>query len=74
MANAPRYLLEQTGGLDGNQRALADVSLDMDAVEALAGDPPYTPGNPADWVAPAPTTLREACDRLAAAGGVTPVP
>jgi hypothetical protein len=34
----------------------------------------YTPTTPADWVAPAPTTITNAIDRLAAAGGVHPVP
>jgi hypothetical protein len=34
----------------------------------------YTPTTPANWVPPLPTTVGEALDRLAAAGGVTPVP
>lgn len=34
----------------------------------------YTPGDSTDWVSPAPRTVAEALDRLAAAGGVTPVP
>jgi hypothetical protein len=32
----------------------------------------YTPGNPADWVAPPPTTVQEALDRIAAK--ITPIP
>jgi hypothetical protein len=39
-----------------------------------AGATGYVPGNAADWVAPVPTTVQEALDRLAAAGGTTPVP
>lgn len=34
----------------------------------------YDPGAPANWVPPLPTTVQEALDRLAAAGGVVPVP
>lgn len=34
----------------------------------------YTPGSSTAWVSPAPRTVAEALDRLAAAGGVTPVP
>lgn len=34
----------------------------------------YVAGAAGDWVAPLPTNLQEAIDRLAAAGGVTPVP
>lgn len=33
----------------------------------------YSPTYPADWVAPAPTTVQEALDRLAAAQG-GPIP
>lgn len=52
--------------LEGNmQRHLDGVRADMQT---------YTPGNAAHWVAPAPTTIAQALDRLAAAGGVTPVP
>ena len=35
---------------------------------------PYTPAQRGDWVSPPPTTIQEALDRLAAAGGTTPVP
>lgn len=34
----------------------------------------YVPADAADWVDPPPTTVAEALDRLAAAGGTTPVP
>jgi hypothetical protein len=35
----------------------------------------YTPGNPAAWVAPPPTTVQQALDRMAAnIPPVTPIP
>ena len=52
-------------GFDGLFEDLSSLS---------AEDVAYTPGNSADWVSPAPTTVQQALDRLAAAGGVTPVP
>jgi hypothetical protein len=45
-----------------------------DMTRLSASDIAYTPGDSTDWVSPAPTTLAQALDRLAAAGGVTPVP
>ena len=37
----------------------------------------YTPSQPSDWVAPAPNTVQQALDRIAATlsnNGVTPLP
>lgn len=69
---APRYPLERTGGLDGMDRALSDVSLDVDRLEALAAAAPYTPAVPADWSGSSPATVQAALDRLAAALGPIP--
>jgi hypothetical protein len=72
--NVKRYRLESTGipaGPHGqHQRALGDVARDMSTVEGRldaleAGS--YTPGDSSDWAAPAPTTIAEALDRIAAA-------
>jgi len=44
---------------------------------AQAGSVTYSPAAPGDWVAPPPTTVQAAIDRIAAvvsAGGVTPIP
>ena len=83
MTAPKRYLVEGTG-LDPrvrgqHQRALDNVARDFgslsERIDGLsAADIAYTPGDSSDWVAPAPTTLQQALDRLAAAGGVTPVP
>ena len=67
-----RYTLEQTGGIDGAQRAFDAASLDMDSVEgrlAAAEAQPYNAAVPADWSGTAPTTVKEALDRIAAALG-----
>lgn len=77
---ARRYKIESTGipapVLGQHQRALNEVAADLDDLEARldASEIAYTPANSADWVSPAPTTVQAALDRLAAAGGVTPVP
>jgi hypothetical protein len=78
-----RYRLESTGipaGVHGaHQRALGEVARDVGSIEEQIGaldasQIAYTPTTSGDWVAPAPTTVQDALDRLAAAGGVTPVP
>ncbi len=56
-------------------RALVEFAQNPDQ----AGQLSYTPGTPADWDAPAPTTVAEALDRLATAvegllGGAIPLP
>lgn len=68
----PRYNVEAGGSEESVQRALSDVSLDVDALEASLSAVPYTPGSSGDWVAPAPTNLQEAIDRIAAAIGPVP--
>ncbi len=50
------------------------ISGSVSAVGADASEIAYVPTTPGDWVLPLPTTVAEAVDRLAAAGGVTPVP
>lgn len=68
---------EELGANDhgSRARAFAAIGADVEALEAReAHDVPYTPGDASDWVAPAPTNVGDALDRLAAAGGVTPVP
>lgn len=77
---ARRYKLESTGippaQAGQHQRAFVEVAKDIDDLEARldAHEISYTPADSADWVSPAPTTIGDALDRLAAAGGVTPVP
>lgn len=76
MAPPRRPVLESTAGAEGQdrrvQRALDGLHQDMSGLDA--GDVAYTPSSAASWVSPAPTTVQQALDRLAAAGGVTPVP
>lgn len=78
-----RYRLESTGippaQVGQHQRAFDGVAADMDDLDGRitaldASQVAYTPADSADWVSPAPTTVADAIDRLAAAGGVTPVP
>lgn len=76
---APRYITEISGSQETTQRALDAISLDVDGLEAditaLSGSlsaVPYTPGNPSDWVAPPPSNLQAALDRIAAALGPIP--
>lgn len=59
--------------LEDNVQSITDA-LHNDIRNLSAADIAYTPANPSDWVSPAPTTVAQAFDRLAAAGGVTPVP
>lgn len=72
----PRYPLETTGGFGGQQRALDGVSGDIDEVvarlDALDLDQPYTADNATDWGGTAPTTVKAALDRIAAALGPIP--
>lgn len=70
--SAPRYILEQTGGIDGTQRALADVSLDIDALEDRVENAPYSAAVSADWSGSPPTTIKQALDRIAATLGPIP--
>lgn len=63
---ASGYFAAQNPALVG----VTDVQIDG----ATGAGGAYTPGAPADWVGPVPTTIQQALDRLAAAGGVTPVP
>lgn len=69
-----KYRLESTGipaGVHGaHQRALGEVAKDVGGIEERidgldASQIAYTPGDSSNWVAPAPTTLKEAADRLA---------
>lgn len=69
---APRYPLERTGGIDGVDRALSDVSLDIDAIQTSLAAVPYTPAVLADWSGTAPGNLQAALDRIAAAIGPIP--
>jgi hypothetical protein len=72
---APRYNLETTGGMEGAQRALSEVSLDIDSVEGrldAVETLPYSAAAPADWSGTSPATVKEALDRLAAALGPIP--
>lgn len=71
-AQNPRYRVEAGASEESVQRALHDVSLDVDALETSLTAVPYTPGNSGDWTAPAPTNLQEAIDRIAAAIGPVP--
>lgn len=68
----PRYPLERTGGIDGVDRALSDVSLDIDEINANLSAVPYTPASSADWSGSPPANLQEALDRIAAAIGPIP--
>jgi hypothetical protein len=69
----PRRLptLERSGRpeLVGLEDAIQRVLAGLDASSI-----PYVPARASDWVSPPPATLQEALDRLAAAGGTTPVP
>lgn len=65
----PRYPLESGGGMDSAQRALDQVSLDVDALQA---DQPYTAANATNWSGNAPTSVKAALDRIAAALGPIP--
>lgn len=62
--------------LSALEGAVRDMGVDLhrQMTSLDASEISYSPGDAADWVSPAPTTLAEALDRLAAAGGVTPVP
>jgi hypothetical protein len=62
-----RIVLERSSG-----DPEASVQRALDGLDAYAIA--YAPATPADWVAPAPTNLGDAMDRIAAAGGTTPVP
>jgi len=78
MPRRPLPVLTTTGrpelsALEGSVRDMG-TDLHRQMGELSAEDISYTPGDASDWVSPAPTTLAEALDRLAAAGGVTPVP
>lgn len=53
------------------ERALAGLRKDMGALSAA--DIAYTPA-PGLYLDPQPTTVAEALDRQAAAGGTTPIP
>jgi len=59
----------------GGDRLHSDMELGLkrirDDINATAA---YTPAVASDWVAPLPTTIGDALNRLAAAGGTTPVP
>lgn len=79
----PRYPLERTGGIDGVDRALSGVSLDIDdanaaiaatdaALAAGLAATPYTPSNLVDWSGVSPGNLQAALDRIAAAIGPIP--
>lgn len=61
--------LERTGGAmetaeNNIERALSRMRSDLDG---NAQPRAYTPGDATDWASPAPTTIQEALDRLAAA-------
>lgn len=59
--------------LEGATRdALTQMHSDLTSLDA--SEISYTPSDPTKWVAPLPRTLQEATDRLAASGGVVPVP
>ena len=68
----PRYPLESTGGEGGSARALARVSLDIDALNESLSAVPYTPASSSDWSGSPPTNLQQALDRIAAAIGPIP--
>lgn len=68
----PRYPLERTGGIDGVDRALSNVSLDIDALHASLAAVAYTPAVLADWSGTTPGNLQAALDRIAAAIGPIP--
>ena len=60
-------------GLRGNpeaDRGILQRALNSLDAYAIA----YSPADASDWVAPAPTNVGDALDRIAAAGGTTPVP
>lgn len=62
-----------------SDRLHADAELGFSRVRSSisalsASDIAYTPVDASQWDAPLPTTLQEALDRLAAAGGTNPVP
>ena len=59
--------------LESNVRQSLDA-FHADLLALDAADVAYTPGSAASWVAPLPATVQEALDRIAAAGGVVPVP
>jgi hypothetical protein len=60
-------------GLTASRVVTTDASSNL--TTSTPGGLSYTPGNSADWVAPPPTTIQQALDRIAAAvGGVTPIP
>lgn len=70
LATTGRPELEQ---LEANvRRALDQGHGQLGALDAT--DIAYAPGTPSNWVSPAPTTVQQALDRLAAAGGTVPVP
>lgn len=76
--NLPSITLSPTGNpdhstLEGNiRRSFDQVTAGVNGLAATGIS--YVPGNPSDWVSPAPTTVQQALDRLAAAAGAHPVP
>lgn len=78
----PRYRTEApTSGEEAairahgsTSRVFGSIERDVAALEArTARDIPFE-ADPADWVAPVPTTVHDALRRLAASAGVHPVP
>ena len=80
-ASVDRYDLEVPSTLDpASQASWGSMRRALDAVGARTaqlGTMPYQAGSAASWAAPAPTTVAQALDRLAAqlaAVGGVPVP
>ena len=69
-------IVESTPGQEAMTQRIQRTfdGLHQDVSGLSASDIAYTPSNSSNWVSPAPTTLQQALDRLAAAGGTTPVP
>lgn len=80
-AQVDRFELEVPATADPqSQAAWGSLRRALDAVgerTAAIGEGPYTPATAADWASPAPTTIADALDRLAAQVavlGAAPVP
>ena len=76
MPGQRRFVQEQGGGLDGTQRQLDEIGLELESIDETIASGlaavPYTPLDATDWTAPAPTNLQQALDRIAAAIGPIP--
>ncbi len=70
--SAPRRPALETTGRAELEQIERNTQRMFDNIDATSI--PYTPETASDWVAPLPRTVAQALDRLAAAGGVTPVP